>query len=148
MRLAVRVGEVMVANTETSADCQYNMRRILTAYGVTDCSVRVVLNAITLSWLPPEGEPVTLVRVVAADQAHLHRLSMVERLVGRIERGEITAQDPVDSLVVAVGHDEFRDMPLAALKSMCRSTEPVLADVKALYDRQAATAAGFSVFRL
>ena len=63
MRLAVRVGEVMVANTETSADCQYNMRRILTAYGVTDCSVRVVLNAITLSWLPPEGEPVTLVRV-------------------------------------------------------------------------------------
>jgi len=109
MRLAVRVGEVMVANTETSADCQYNMRRILTAYGVTDCSVRVVLNAITLSWLPPEGEPVTLVRVVAADQAHLHRLSMVERLVGRIERGEITAQD-ADRLLedAATAPDPYR----------------------------------------
>jgi UDP-N-acetyl-D-galactosamine dehydrogenase len=65
-----------------------------------------------------------------------------------IELGEITAQDPVDSLVVAVGHGEFRDMHVAALKSLCRSPEPVLADVKSLFDRQAAAVVGFTVFRL
>ncbi len=109
MRLALRVGEVMVANTETSADCQYNMRRVLTAYGVTDCSIRVVLNAITLSWLPPGDEPVTIVRVVGTDQSHLHRLSMVERLVGRIERGEVSA-DEADQLLedAASAPDPYR----------------------------------------
>jgi len=66
----------------------------------------------------------------------------------RIELGQITQHDPVDSLVVAVGHGEFRDMPLASLKALCRSAQPVLADVKALFDRQAAVSTGFTVFRL
>ena len=54
----------------------------------------------------------------------------------------------VDTLVVAVGHNEFRAMSPADLAGLCRGDKPVLADVKALYDRHAATAAGFTVFRL
>jgi UDP-N-acetyl-D-galactosamine dehydrogenase len=53
----------------------------------------------------------------------------------------------VDSLVVAVGHSEFRSMSLAQLKSMCRTDKPVLADLKGVYDRYDAGVAGFSVFR-
>jgi UDP-N-acetyl-D-galactosamine dehydrogenase len=53
----------------------------------------------------------------------------------------------VDSMVVAVGHREFRAMTPSQLRSRCRDERPVLADLKGLYDRDEATAAGFTVFR-
>ena len=65
-----------------------------------------------------------------------------------IHLGEVSATNPVDALVVAVGHTEYRDLKPEALKPLCRSDKPVLADVKALYDRHAANEAGFTVFRL
>jgi UDP-N-acetyl-D-galactosamine dehydrogenase len=60
----------------------------------------------------------------------------------------ISAQEPVDALVVAVGHQQFRDATLSELRSFCRSEQPVLADVKSLFDRHEAASAGFTVFRL
>jgi len=65
-----------------------------------------------------------------------------------IELGEVDAAHPVDALVVAVGHNEFRAATPAELRSWCRGERPVLADAKSLYDRHAAAAAGFTVFRL
>ena len=62
--------------------------------------------------------------------------------------GEIDAANPVDALVVAVGHNEYRHALPSELRTMCRGGQPVLADVKSLYDRQVATSAGFTVFRL
>jgi UDP-N-acetyl-D-galactosamine dehydrogenase len=53
----------------------------------------------------------------------------------------------VDSLVVAVGHNEYRAMKPTQLKILCRTELPILADVKALYNREEAAAAGFTVFR-
>jgi UDP-N-acetyl-D-galactosamine dehydrogenase len=60
----------------------------------------------------------------------------------------IDAQRPVDALVVAVGHNEYRQAPLADLRKLVRGSQPVLADVKSLFDRHAAQALGFTVFRL
>lgn len=54
----------------------------------------------------------------------------------------------VDSLIVAVTHDEFRRLTLPQLRQMCKFNLPVLGDVKSLYDRQCAVDAGFTVFRL
>lgn len=54
----------------------------------------------------------------------------------------------VDSLVVAVGHREFRDLSLPELRSWCRTTQPVLADLKCVFDKNEASSAGFTVFRL
>ena len=54
----------------------------------------------------------------------------------------------VDALVVAVGHKQFRELSPQELKSLCRSDKPVLADLKALYDRHEAAQVGFTVFRL
>jgi UDP-N-acetyl-D-galactosamine dehydrogenase len=65
-----------------------------------------------------------------------------------ISLGAIDEKDQVDSLIVAVGHREFKEMNPWVLKSYCRSEKPVLGDVKALYDRHVAAAAGFTVFRL
>jgi len=53
----------------------------------------------------------------------------------------------VDSLVVAVGHKSYREMQLPELKKMIKSDKPVLADLKALYDRHAAVNMGLTVFR-
>lgn len=65
-----------------------------------------------------------------------------------IELGTIDANNPVDSLVVAVGHHEFRELTAQQLRSFVRTEKPVLADVKSLYERDAVAAAGFTVFRL
>jgi len=62
--------------------------------------------------------------------------------------GLIDADNPVDTLVVAVGHNEFRQALPRQLREFCRGDRPVLADVKSLFCRQQAADAGFTVFRL
>lgn len=65
-----------------------------------------------------------------------------------ISLGQISPEQPVDALVVAVGHNEYRALTPAQLKALTCSPQPVLADVKSLYDRHAMAEVGFSVFRL
>lgn len=65
-----------------------------------------------------------------------------------IRLGTIDSEHQVDSLIVAVGHGEFRREDVADLRAVCRGEKPVLADLKCLFDRHAATEAGFTVFRL
>lgn len=62
--------------------------------------------------------------------------------------GVVDRAHPVDSLVVAVGHHEYRQLAPTDLRAYCKGDHPVLADVKSLYDRHEAAAAGFTVFRL
>ena len=56
--------------------------------------------------------------------------------------------EKLDSIVVTVGHNEFRALSAIQLKKLARSERPVLADIKALYPREALVEAGFTVFRL
>jgi UDP-N-acetyl-D-glucosamine/UDP-N-acetyl-D-galactosamine dehydrogenase len=66
-----------------------------------------------------------------------------------ITLGTLSEKNPVDSLVVAVGHKEFRELEPAALRGLCKSERrPVVGDLKSLFDREALDAAGFTVFRL
>ena len=65
-----------------------------------------------------------------------------------LQLGTVDADHPVDSLVVAVGHNEYRNLSPADLRLLCRGHQPVLADVKSLYNRHEAANAGFTVFRL
>ena len=65
-----------------------------------------------------------------------------------LQLGTIDAANPVDALVVAVGHYQYRHATPAELRTLCRGAKPVLADVKSLLDRQEAAEAGFTVFRL
>ena len=62
--------------------------------------------------------------------------------------GEISSKKQVDSLIVAVGHRQFRDLGPEELRGFCRGSAPVLADVKSIYDRVKLGAQGLSVFRL
>ena len=65
-----------------------------------------------------------------------------------IRLGEIDSNNTVDSLIVAVGHDEFCGITPQKLRSFCKGNNPVIADVKGLYDKDLLTDCGFSVFRL
>ena len=65
-----------------------------------------------------------------------------------IALAQLEGEAPFDALVVAVAHREYRALSVHELKALVRGAQPVLADVKALYDRQALAEAGFHVFRL
>ena len=66
-----------------------------------------------------------------------------------LDLGLIDESHPVDSLIVAVGHREYRNLEIKTLKSYCRSDlKPVLADLKALYNPHNLEDLGFTVFRL
>ena len=54
----------------------------------------------------------------------------------------------VDSLIIAVGHNEFRSLTVNQLKDLCKGDKPVIADVKSIYNKEDLIAKGFSVFRL
>ena len=65
-----------------------------------------------------------------------------------IKLGKISSEKKVDSLIVAVGHDEYRSKSPKELRSFCKGTNPVIADVKSIYKKEDLIAQGFSVFRL
>ena len=60
----------------------------------------------------------------------------------------ISSKNQVDSLIVAVGHDQYRTKSAKELKSYCKGPSPVIADVKSIYNKQDLIDQGFSVFRL
>jgi UDP-N-acetyl-D-galactosamine dehydrogenase len=64
-----------------------------------------------------------------------------------IDLGVIDAKNQVDSLVVAVGHDQYRKLSINYLRKLCRANNPVLGDIKSLYKLKEAQDAGFTVFR-
>ena len=53
-----------------------------------------------------------------------------------------------DSIIVAVGHQDFKDISIKDLKSICKSSSPVFADLKGIYSREKLESAGFTVMRL
>ncbi len=65
-----------------------------------------------------------------------------------IELTQVDADHPVDSLVVAVGHHEFRTLSPEQLRSYVKNEKPVLTDVKSLFNRDDMAVQGFTVFRL
>lgn len=60
----------------------------------------------------------------------------------------IDENNKVDSLIVAVGHNEYRNYSAKMLKSFCKGDNPVIGDIKAIYDKNSLEDEGFSVFRL
>lgn len=65
-----------------------------------------------------------------------------------ITLGKVSEGEPVDALVVAVGHDEYRRMTPDQLRKLVKGEKPLLVDVKSLFNRHACADAGFRVFRL
>ena len=62
--------------------------------------------------------------------------------------GKWQSDASVDALIVAVGHNEHRQLPIQQLRDYCKGDRPVLGDLKSIYEKHEAEQAGFSVFRL
>ena len=54
----------------------------------------------------------------------------------------------LDAIVVAVPHNEFNNLRLEELREKCRVSNPVLADLKGIYNKDDAESLGFNYFRL
>ena len=65
-----------------------------------------------------------------------------------IKLGHINKENPVDALVVAVAHAQFRSKSPQELRSFCRTSQPILGDLKSIYDKSVAQSVGFTLFRL
>jgi UDP-N-acetyl-D-glucosamine/UDP-N-acetyl-D-galactosamine dehydrogenase len=53
----------------------------------------------------------------------------------------------VDALVVAVSHKKYRELNFDQLRKLFKYNKPVLADLKAIYDKDNAASKGFTLFR-
>lgn len=74
--------------------------------------------------------------------------SEVQREYG-ITLGSIGSECQVDSLIVAVGHEEFRGLSPEILRGYCTTVHrPVIGDLKSLFDQRELARVGFTVFRL
>lgn len=62
--------------------------------------------------------------------------------------GKVDAANPVDALIIAVAHSEYKALSPAELRTMVRGEKPVLIDVKCIQPRQALESVGFTVWRL
>lgn len=65
-----------------------------------------------------------------------------------IELSTLNELRKVDSLVVAVGHDEFRALTAKELKELVKGNKPVLTDLKSIFNKENISSEGFTVFRL
>ena len=66
----------------------------------------------------------------------------------QIELEPLDAAHPVDALVIAVSHSEYRLLSALELRAMTRGDKPVLIDVKSVQPRAALVSVGFTVWRL
>ena len=65
-----------------------------------------------------------------------------------LKLGLINQLNPVDMIIVAVAHDEYKSMSAQELRELTRGSSPVLVDVKSIYDVKSLETAGFKVWRL
>ena len=61
---------------------------------------------------------------------------------------DVSLLEGLSSIIVAVGHDEFREMDVGAFREFCVKEGAVFGDLKSIYDKQSLRDAGFDVFRL
>ena len=66
----------------------------------------------------------------------------------KIKLSEFAELVDLDSVIVTVGHDEFRKISPSDFKSMCRARTPVFADIKSIFSRNDLIQNEFTVFRL
>jgi uncharacterized membrane protein YjjP (DUF1212 family) len=97
--LALRVGEVLMASGAGASDVTATVIAVTSAYGLPHCEVDVIFTSISICCQRGSDlAPVTTHRVVRSRAMDYTRLTDVERLVGDITRGRVTATDATTRL--------------------------------------------------
>jgi uncharacterized membrane protein YjjP (DUF1212 family) len=97
--LVVRIGEVQMASGAGASDVTATILALTRALGLPHCEVDVIFTSITVSCLRGSDlPPVTALRVVRWRSLDYTRLSDTERLVQRLIRNKISAEDAYTEL--------------------------------------------------
>ncbi|PRX50466.1 uncharacterized membrane protein YjjP (DUF1212 family) [Prauserella shujinwangii] len=97
--LALRIGEVQMANGAGASDATATILAITGALGLPHCEVDVIFTSITVSChRGSDLPPVTALRVVRSRSLDYTRLSNTERLVQRLIRRQISPEDAYTEL--------------------------------------------------
>ena len=85
---------------------------------------------------------------ILSNQNFISKGIVLDKLLESLTLGKIDSENKVDSLIVAVGHNQFRSISAKELRSFCNGSKPVIGDVKSIYNKEELIKEGFSVFRL
>jgi UDP-N-acetyl-D-glucosamine/UDP-N-acetyl-D-galactosamine dehydrogenase len=61
---------------------------------------------------------------------------------------DVSQMQGLAAVIVAVGHNEFREMDVSEFRKCCAANGAVFGDLKSIYDKKSLCDAGFDVFRL
>ena len=61
---------------------------------------------------------------------------------------DISSRIKVDSIIVCVGHNQFKNIDIDYFRSICQIEKPVFGDLKSIYSKEDLELAGFTVMRL
>lgn len=128
--------------------------RALNAAGVLPKEAHVWVLGLTFKENVPDMRNTRALDVVGHLQSFGVRVSAWEPLVGPEAMGEFTGVeflsyddiDAVDAVILINGHDEFRDIDPATLKS--KMNQPILVDVKNFFDRPTLESMGYTLLSL
>jgi UDP-N-acetyl-D-galactosamine dehydrogenase len=84
------------------------------------------------------------IRTIAVDP--VADLGEVQHEYGVQAQSELT--EPVDALIVAVAHKQYRELPPDAVRAYLKDGAQIVVDVKSIFDRAALEARGLQVWRL
>ncbi|GAA1237632.1 threonine/serine exporter family protein [Prauserella halophila] len=105
--LVVRIGEVQMASGAGASDVTATILALTRALGLPHCEVEVIFTSITVSChRGSELSPVTALRVVRSRSLDYTRLSDTERLVQKLLRNKLSAEEAYAELhrVTSAGH--------------------------------------------
>lgn len=88
LRLALRMGDILLASGMPAHDVVILMLRIAESYGIGRVHFDITYTAMMTSYYPPhDGLPITEIRVVRAAATDFSRAQAIERLAGEIRAG-------------------------------------------------------------
>jgi UDP-N-acetyl-D-galactosamine dehydrogenase len=133
-----------------------NVIRLMLKNGINVASATVGVLGITFKENCPDVRNSKVIDIVYELQQWGLRVKVMDPRANAREVREqyglhltsITHTSPVDSLIIAVAHEEFASLTPKQLKALCtKQPKLVIADLKALHDRKELEAQGFEVFR-
>jgi uncharacterized membrane protein YjjP (DUF1212 family) len=93
LRLALRVGSVMLASGAQTQDVESAVESVAAALGLEDASAVVTFSTITISYLRPGKRPATLLHPIRDRDADFSRLAAASTVARELAAGQMSAAE-------------------------------------------------------
>lgn len=93
LRLALRIGESMMAVGGSAADVTATVLRVSAAFGLADCQADVTFTSLTVSYDPDDAAPLVLMRIVRPRGSDYTRLQGITDLAKAIKSEGLSVED-------------------------------------------------------